>query len=197
MMEMEMEMELELEMELKMKTDGGLLLCRFDSASLAILRRLDGLEELMRTHLSEEQRSGPQPELPVLNAISPLTPATILRDLDSPSLARDSLSPRYYPNIEYMFSWLVFQDQGLDERLDLKTLLQSEYCNTGVASIPSDFEHDDAGKLLDLFFENVHIYNPILEVSKVRQYLKDAQLNGLGWKAQSCLLVSTINRLGG
>ena len=132
-----------------------------------------------------------QPPSNILNETSPLTPGTFSEDLGSPSLERDNAAPRYYPNIETLFLWSVFQDQNLDQRLDLKALLFTEDSNVVYPSIASDFEHDDAGRLLDVFFEHVHIYNPVLEVSKVRQYWKDAQLNGLGSKAQSCLLVSS------
>ena len=148
------------------------------------MRRLDDLEELMR------REAAPQPlHHQILDTTSPVTPSTVLKDLGTPFLEGDNATPRYYPNIETLFSWPVFLDQNLDLRRDLKTLLRSKDSTTGTASIPCDFEHDGAGQLLDVFFEHVHIYNPVLEVSKVRQYLKDAQLNGLGWKAQSCLLV--------
>ncbi|KAH6662239.1 hypothetical protein B0J14DRAFT_662819 [Halenospora varia] len=156
----------------------------FDAASLAILRRLDDLEELMRSPDGSQQL---QPQL--IEETSPLTVSTVLKDLGSPALERDNSTPRYYPNIETIFSWPVFKDQNLDQRPDLKTLLRSGDSNPSLTSIPSDFENDGARKLLDVFFEHVHIYNPVLEVSKVRQYLREVQLNGLGWNAQSCLLL--------
>jgi len=127
----------------------------------------------------------------LLDPTSPVA-AEIVLNLGSPSLERDSAAPRYYPNIETLFSWPVFQNQNMDNRLNLKTLLQSNGLAVGTASIPLDFEHDDAGRLLDIFFEFVHIYNPVIETTKVRQYLRDAQLNGVGWKAQSCLLVQFL-----
>jgi hypothetical protein len=44
--------------------------------------------------------------------------------------------------------------------------------------------------LFQQFLDHVHIFNPVLEESKVNEYMRYARFNGLGWDAQSCLLVS-------
>ena len=80
----------------------------------------------------------------------------------------------------------------MDQRVDLKELLQVNNSTPEPAplSISSDFEVNGAGVLLQKFLDTVHIFNPVLEAEKVAEYVRDAQFNGLGWDAQSCLLVS-------
>jgi hypothetical protein len=56
-------------------------------------------------------------------------------------------------------------------------------------SLTSEFEIEDAARLLQVFLDTVHIYNPILEVPVVQGYIRNVRLNGLGWDAPSCLLV--------
>jgi hypothetical protein len=148
---------------------------------------LDNLEELIRTNNPDAQRTQGMQQ-----GIDRPSPLTALKNLGSPALERTEAAVRYYINIETVLSWHVFHDQNLDQRLDLKYLLQSENSHPEPAplSIPPDFETNGAGQLLENFFENVHIYNPVLEVAKVKQYLRDSQFNGLGLNAQSCLLVS-------
>jgi hypothetical protein len=96
-----------------------------------------------------------------------------------------------YINIEAVLSWPVFDDQDFESRLDLRALLQSNSNNVSptAMSVAADFEISQAGELLQNFLENVHIYNPVLEEAKVRDYIRYASFNGLGWDAQSCLLV--------
>jgi hypothetical protein len=90
--------------------------------------------------------------------------------------------------------WPVFNNHDFEKRTDLRYLLQIQNSDTAPSSlsIPSDFETNGSRTLLKAFFENVHIYNPVLEIAKVEGYARDAQLNGLGWDAQSCLLVSQV-----
>ena len=52
-----------------------------------------------------------------------------------------------------------------------------------------DIDLHAANKLLKQFLDNFHIFNPILEEWKVREYMRSTSFNGLGWDAQSCLLV--------
>lgn len=97
----------------------------------------------------------------------------------------------YYINIETVLSWPVFQTQDFNPQIDLKTLLHANNprIDPPPLSLATDFEANGAGELLQHFFDKVHIYNPVLDEEKVREYMRDAGLNGLGWDAKSCLLV--------
>ena len=158
-------------------------ICRFDPASLAILQRLDTLEKLLltkHTNLLETTE----------NVMCP-SQSSDPKDLASPSLERTSDSLPCYINIEAVLSWPVFEDHNLGQRLDLKSLLQAEH--HGVEASPMsngpEFESRETGQLLQRFLDNVHIFNPILEENKVREYMRNASFNGLAWDAQSCLLL--------
>jgi hypothetical protein len=159
-------------------------ICRFDPASLAILQRFDALEQLIRTSLNSSERpnQGDQ-RVPSVSA-----PA----DLESPTLERASDSVSCYINIEAVLSWPIFEDQDFGRRLDLKSLLQDshEYDASYSLSVAPDFEDYEANQLLQQFLDNVHIFNPVLEETKIKEYLRNAHLKGISWDAQSCLLVS-------
>jgi hypothetical protein len=96
-----------------------------------------------------------------------------------------------YINIEAVLSWSVFEDQSLDQRLDLKSLLQTnnDYSEAPPMSVGADFESRATSQLLQRFLDNVHIFNPVLEETKVREYMRNASFNGMGWDSQSCLLL--------
>lgn len=98
-----------------------------------------------------------------------------------------------YINIETVLSWPAFEDQKFDQQLDLKSFLQADNneCRDPPAmALGEDFEGLVADQLLRQFLDNVHIFNPVLEVSKVNEYMRNARFNGLGWDAPSCLLVT-------
>lgn len=54
---------------------------------------------------------------------------------------------------------------------------------------PIDLDVDNVAKLFETFVNHIHIYNPILVLEKVKDDIKAIQFNGLGWGAESCLLV--------
>lgn len=158
---------------------------RFDLASLTIFQRLDDLEELLRaksaTSVPHDQNDNQDSSLFSI----PNTPAPPL--LEKPAEWRPS-----YVNIESVLSWPVFEDQYFNDRLDLRSLLRSSK-NHGAPPalpIPANFGLYAAGQLLKQFLDNVHIFNPILEETKVKEYIRATSFNGLEWDAQSCLLVT-------
>ncbi|KAG4433504.1 hypothetical protein IFR05_011013 [Cadophora sp. M221] len=160
----------------------------FDAASLAILQRLDGLEDLIRSTASGNTGSQAQPTDHVSSFATPKQPGSPA--LESPALERPDASALCHINIETVLCWPIFGDLNLDRRLDLRYLLQSSNPDSEPppVSITLDFENIVAPKLLKRFFEEVHIYNPVLEVEKVEEYVRYARFNGLGWDAPSCLL---------
>lgn len=156
---------------------------RFDPASLAILQRLDGLEDLLRGRLTD---TSPHEETKIVQ-----TPASLQKNLDSPALERTADSIPCYINIEAVLAWPVFDEQNFGPHLDLRSLLQanSSRSDPPLMSVSSDFDLYAAPQLLQQFLENVHIFNPVLEEAKVKEYMLEARFNGLGWDARSCLLV--------
>lgn len=146
---------------------------------------MDDLEELLRaknatTVPHEQSDSQTSPSVSIPKALAP-------QSLERPAEWRPS-----YINIETVLTWPVFDDQNFNERLDLRSLLRSDknYAASPTLPIPADFGLYAAGQLLQKFLDNVHIFNPILEETKVREYMRAASFNGLGWDAQSCLLVT-------
>jgi hypothetical protein len=116
-----------------------------------------------------------------------------LEDLGSPALERSAEAGPCYINIETVLSWPVFEGQGFDQQLDLKSFLQADNneCRDPPAmALGEEFETLVADQLLQQFLDNIHIFNPILEGTKVKEYMRNARFNGLGWDAPSCLLVT-------
>ncbi|KAG9252389.1 uncharacterized protein F5Z01DRAFT_625626 [Emericellopsis atlantica] len=117
----------------------------FDSASLAILQRLDA-------------------------TIESLPPLDI--------------------SVEAVLGWPMFRHLASAHQTPLKTLLQAGSSDSDPRSlITSDIEADDAGSLLQQFLDNFHIYNPVLEISRVKESVRFTRYNGLGWDSNSCLLL--------
>jgi hypothetical protein len=111
-----------------------------------------------------------------------------LKSLNSPSLERSKDGTPCHMNIEGVLSWSVFDD--VSPNLDLKGLLNSSHGASQSLSVPTDFDaHVAEEELLGRFMNNVFIYNPVLEEAKIHRYMRDARFNGIGWDAQSCLLV--------
>lgn len=121
-----------------------------------------------------------------------MSPLSGPKSLRSPALERTAESAPCYINVESVLSWTIFDDQYIDKSLDLKSLLQrsDESADPSPMCVAPDFERYGAEQLLLQFLENVHIFNPVLEEAKVKEYMRDARFNGLGWDAKSCLLVS-------
>ncbi|KAJ9499416.1 hypothetical protein H2202_004999 [Exophiala xenobiotica] len=160
---------------------------KFDSASLAILDKLNTIEELLRG--PHDDRRTAVTAAP--SSADPDARGTLsrLKSLNSPSLERAKDSAPFHMNIEGVLSWSVFDD--LSPNLDLKGLLNSG--NQAVPlqlSVATEFdEHFAEETLVARFMNNVFIYNPVLEEAKIHRYMRDARFNGIGWDAQSCLLL--------
>ncbi|KAK4946021.1 Zcf27p [Elasticomyces elasticus] len=157
----------------------------FDSASLAILEKLNTIEELLKG--PNERRS------------TTVTPGSVesdargtlsrLKSLNSPSLERAKDTAPFHMNIEGVLSWAVFDD--LSPNLDLKGLLNStNQAAPPYLSVGTEFDEQIGEEtLVARFMNNVFIYNPVLEEAKLHRYMRDARFNGIGWDAQSCLLL--------
>ena len=151
--------------------------------------KLNTLEELLR---AQDGR----PQLAVAAAVSSTvadSPSrgtlSQLKSLNSPSLERSRDATPCHMNIEGVLSWSVFDD--MSPNLDLKRLLNSSHGANQNLSVPADFDEQVAEEeLVARFINSVFIYNPVVEEAKIHRYVRDARFNGIGWDAQSCLLVS-------
>lgn len=103
--------------------------------------------------------------------------------------------------METVLAWDVFRGR-FDEQLDLKSQMQNG--DIGIPESPltspvgetipliNSLELESCNRLLDSFLTKVHIANPILDVDAVLGYVRHACLHGIGWDAQSCLVVSYL-----
>ena len=156
----------------------------FDAASLAILEKLGTIEQLIRSGDSTHQRIL---STVVDDVVEDTSPQSHVKSLNSPSLERTRDTVRCHMNIENVLSWSVFEDQY--PNLDLKSLLLDDSSPFGQIKSVSDYEHASEEALLQRFMDHIFIFNPILEEAKLQTYVRDARYNGMGWDAQSCLLV--------
>jgi len=168
-------------------------LCSFDSASLAILDKLNTIEELLRGTNDRSETVAAAPSTADSESRGTLSR---LKSLNSPSLERTKDQAPCHMNIEGVLSWSVFDD--ISPNLDLKSLLNSSrYGQQQNLSISTELdEHIAEEDLVSRFMNNVFIYNPVLEEAKIHRYMRDARFNGIGWDAQSCLLVTNPFGLG-
>lgn len=92
-------------------------------------------------------------------------------------------------NIEAILEWPTLRLPDQHQRPDLKTLLQSAPKPKPRVLLSSELDTSGALALLQLYLDHLHIYNPILKISDVEKDIKNAAFNGLGWDANSCLVV--------
>jgi hypothetical protein len=153
---------------------------------LAILEKLSTIEHLLRSDGSHRRVLASGSE----DAAEDPSPASHVKSLNSPSLERTRNAIPCHMNVENVLSWPVFDDQS--PNLDLKNLLNdSNNASSQLPSMVSDFENYPEDQLIQRFIDHVFIFNPVFEEAKVQKYIRDARFNGLGWDAQSCLLVFT------
>ncbi|KAH8693734.1 hypothetical protein BGW36DRAFT_383597 [Talaromyces proteolyticus] len=165
-------------------------LSSFDPASLAILDRLEQLEQLIRekSTVSNSQLPPPPP------APAPVEEFTLSYGSPAPDL---HFGPDFSTvTIETVLAWDVFRGR-FNSQLDLKSLLRDVESppspNTSPVgeTIPliNSLELGSCNRLLDSFLVRVHIANPILDIGLARGYMNHACIHGVGWDAQSCLVL--------
>ncbi|KAH8738478.1 hypothetical protein BGZ61DRAFT_545000, partial [Ilyonectria robusta] len=152
----------------------------FDAASLAILQRLDTLEDLFK--IAHPETLGPraiQHEPSLEDTTQSVRSATPERFLPSEV---------YSINIETTLEWPVLKVEHQGPQSGLKSIIQTGNLSSGPRLLStSDLDATDTGSLLQCFLKNFHIYNPVLEISCIEKYVKSTVYNGLGWGAESCL----------
>ena len=158
----------------------------FDTASLAILEKLNTIEELLR----KPNPTPPPLSPPKQDSNVAQTPASIPSVLSAAAPEKPIASTRRRMSIETVLSWQAFADQS--PNLDLKGLLVRDDIGQVETSLNTDFMQQSGyeDQLLQRFLDNVFIYNPVLEEAVLQQYIREIQFHGLKWDAKSCLLVS-------
>ncbi|OQD98654.1 hypothetical protein PENVUL_c069G01832 [Penicillium vulpinum] len=153
----------------------------FDSASLAILKRIDDLETLIQTKVKDP------PPVALSNVLS-TSPSSTSHNIWSPVIDQETEWKPSFINIEEVLKWPVFDDQEFEPRL---YLISSSEENIIQPELPISFDLDlhAADHLVRTFFDNVHIFNPTLKEEDISEYVKTVRLNGIGWDAKSCLLL--------
>lgn len=159
-----------------------------DPGSLAILKRLDGLEQLIREGKIEESSrkastGGPSSQNSPFNA-----PNLTARGVG------DTAEYRYHVNVESMLQWPVFERQNIDQRINLKSLFDSVHeTNPALQWSPTDpdIQSEEVDDALKKFWDHVHIFNPIFEETQLEEQLQNVRANGLGWNPESCLVLLT------
>ncbi|KAJ5328875.1 hypothetical protein N7452_009265, partial [Penicillium brevicompactum] len=149
----------------------------FDSASLAILKRMDDLESLIQS---------------VSNAPLVVSPAafcsTSPSSRDHSGVNAQEHRVTFLVNAEAVLRWPVFESISIQPSPYQSSAAQDDYHSPGL-SIPVDLDLQSGGHFIERFFEDVHIFNPVLEEQDVIEYLGEVQRNGIGWDAKSCLML--------
>lgn len=167
----------------------------FDPGTLAILKRFDDLEGL----LTQARHADPlSPPVVLPTNPNPSTPSSVPRsDLSSSSSVVDAWTRGKRPlvGIEAVLQWPSFREHGLPSRLyptpQSKGEAQPSDPTTWRVSV--GMELPAAEGVLRRFFDNFHIFNPILEEEEVRNYINTVQFEGIGWDGVSCLVVTNIS----
>lgn len=160
---------------------------RFDSASLAILKRIDDLEALIQTKGNDDP-----PPVTLSHVLPSISPCCSPNETWTSGLEQQAQWEPTFINIEEVLKWPVFDDHEFDARLYSLSPCDENTVKPDL-QIPIDLDVHAADHLVRKFFDHVHIFNPTLEEEDINKYLRSVQLNGIGWDAISCLLVSVLN----
>ena len=92
-------------------------------------------------------------------------------------------------SIESLLAWPMFRE--LRPCLDLRQLLNASNDSQAQATLLAGDQDlpawDDV--LVRHFMNEVYIFNPVIEESKIQKYLRDARFAGIANDGASCLLV--------
>ncbi|KAL2841018.1 hypothetical protein BJY01DRAFT_217930 [Aspergillus pseudoustus] len=154
-------------------------LSSFDPASIAILERLDGLDRKLDSIQREKITAETQ------------TPAN-----PSPVSNQDAISPTQIPlaenllpgRLEAVLAWPIFQGSAFPLPTDRELLTPGPRLPIAPQPILGDELNASATQeYLHIFFNHVHIKNPVLEEGYTRRLVRRISIEGPGWDAESCL----------
>ena len=162
-------------------------LSTFDPASLAILERLDTLEQKIDSIQPQEQQqqqsSSYLAPFPALNAKNDSNTAhTVVKESQHP----DSLLPE---NLDDVLKWPILQDINY-QATESSHIPSPESDHTSPAQLSLDGDELNPGitnAYLDSFFANVHPKNPVLDEPYIRRLVRKVSLEGPSWDSESCL----------
>lgn len=177
----------------------------FDPASLTILHRLDDLEQLFRQRQAEGAAAPTVPVVPTvpttrghIDASSPVSQISQAQSDLSYAVDVWSREKRPQVSIDAVLQWAPLKDEGFTTRMfpaprrddgaSPETIGNGSNGNTnGNWRGAIDLDLPAADAVLRSFFDNVHVFNPILEEEDVQDYVKMIRFQGIGWDAVSCL----------
>lgn len=168
-------------------------LSTFDPASLAILDRLERLEQKLDAQHAETQqvaiharsvhRPIPAEEAPAAVLIEAQTPLGGSQTARPPS--PPSITAQLPKNIDAVIMWPIFRDLGCPASAE--PILSPRLREPGVSVVGDELDPVSCGRWLDSFFSNVHIKNPVLNEEETRRLVRNVCLEGAGWDSSSCL----------
>ena len=128
---------------------------------------------------------------------NPSTPSSAPQSA-APSSSSSDVWTRGKPSlvgIEAVLQWPSFSEHGFRSRIYPTPRSDGETQPSDPATwrVSVGMELPPAEGVLRGFFDNIHIFNPILEEEDVQSYIDVVQFEGIGWDAVSCLAV--INTL--
>lgn len=129
-----------------------------------------------------------------LNPSSPSS--TPQSDLSSRSGVVDAWTRGKRPllGIEAVLQWPSFSEYGFCSRLYPTPRPDGELQPSDPATwrVSVGMELPPAEGVLRGFFDNIHIFNPVLEEDDVQSYINIVRFEGVGWDGVSCLVVTNI-----
>lgn len=155
----------------------------FDPASLAIIERLQELEQSVRQGFEHLQSSSALSHLASISAIESPNQALLQHE----GLFDTKNEPASRMSVEGILKWAPFED--LRPQLNLTSLLSSSDKPDTAPPASASFHVEDEQELLQRFIDHVLRFNPIIDEEVIRQYQRDIQYTGMRWDAQSCVLV--------
>lgn len=145
---------------------------------MAILQRLDSLESLL-VHSRVADSSL------VARGVT-TTPSASRSDLD-PSATNFHARGKSPVSIEAVLRWPPFTECPFPSCL---YPVARDENKPQSSTVTADVDLPGAEAVFRTFFNNVHIFNPVLEEEVVQGYLKRVKFEGIGWDAVSCLVVT-------
>ncbi len=154
------------------------------------MKRLDDLEGLLAQTRAAEPVVLSAAALP-LNQNSPTAPS-VHGSSSLGSNVVDVCTPgKPLVNVEAVLQWPPFSEFGFPSCLYPAPRAEDDRQAEENSAWPmsADVDLPSAEGVLRSFFDNVHIFNPILEEEEVRDHIKRVRFEGIGWDAVSCLVV--------
>ena len=159
----------------------------FDPASLKILDALETLQGSVDS-LSTALRRDPSIQQTSLQAVRP---AREVRDVFATRTGRPYMPPTVPPfKVHIILRWDIWAPHIAPSHAGEPGLRGNRLAVLShAADADVTFDFSMAPAFLDAFFRNVHIINPVLDETEIRQKVTMLALDGIGWNATACQLL--------